>query len=219
MNSIALKVGSVCVALLAAIAIAQHAHGIIIVNTLEIESSAGVENQLAMVGFNPQRDPPGLLINSTDPTHPIYTWSRSDDHYGITLGIGHGAAGVTFETPQAFPDFQGNYMLSYALSNGYPGGLEFFDVFLDIRVDGGSINNASWFMFNPQPDPPGITDIGFGFDVLGTRARGGTSVSIGMQIVNRNTGDVGRFTLLPAPGSLAMLLVAGGLTRRQRRMS
>ncbi len=215
MSRFSLKSAAIGIALAAALAAAQHAQGIIVVNNLEIDSSAGPENQLAMVGFNPQRDPPGVLINMADPTHPNYSWTRSDNHYGISLGIGHGAAVVSFETPQAFPDFQGNYMFSYALANGYPGGLEYFDVFLDIRADGGSINNASWFMFNPQPDPPGITDIGFGFDVLGARA--GTSVTLGMQIVNRNTGDVGRFTLAPGPGSAALLLVAGGLARRRRR--
>lgn len=147
-----------------------------------------------------------------NPEHPIYGWSNPTDHYQLVFGVDRPGAMVMFDTPQAFPDFLGNYMFSFQLIDGYPGGSEFFDVFFDI-VTVGTLDRATWSGFNPQPDPP-MTHVAFEFDVMPNSA---TSVAVGVQIANRSTGDLGSFSIVPEPATITLLLAGGiGLLGRRR---
>lgn len=181
---------------------APAAEAIIIVETrVAIDTSVGVLNPLSLVGFNPQPEPP--LVDLSNPLHPRFMWSNSDNHYEILFGVEHAADIVRFDTPQSIPDGAGNYAFSFALEGAYPGGSEFFDVFFDIFTVG-TFDRLSWVGFNPQPDPP-EPHVAFEFDVTPNSP---TSVDLGIQIVNRSTGDVGSFVIVPEPAT-CLLIVLG----------
>lgn len=190
--------------------------------TLSIETSLGEEDISMFIELDSllaDPHPPGSdgSLNLSTPEIPLFSFTNPTNSYSMSFGVGRPNTAVAFYTPQAFPDFFGQYMFSFELIDGYPGGSEFFDVFIDLESTGGSISNASWYMFNPQPDPP-LWLLGFGFDVPETTGlRSDTGVSFDLQVVNRVTGDIGSFSLVPSPGALAVLLVAGGMTRRRRR--
>ena len=62
---------------------------VIISGRLAIDTSVGVLNPLALVGFNPQPEPPDptALVDLSNPLHPRFMWSNSDNHYEILFGV------------------------------------------------------------------------------------------------------------------------------------
>lgn len=126
-----------------------------------VPTTTGVQNPGVLVGFNPQPDPPALplfvdLTNNLLPAVQTPTGGERAFHFLFALG----------NSPD--PDSRWSFALMRS-----PGLDQFaFDALLGGTValqviahatnsDGGRLDPGSLVGFNPQPDPPGFTAIGF----------------------------------------------------------
>ena len=178
-------------------------------------SVTGFENPGVLVGFNPQPDPPALplfldLGNSLLPA--LQTPAVGGRTFRFLFGL--------IDPPE--PDSHWRFALTPPPD---PDSIA-FDVLLDSAMalhvvghaaisDGGRLDPGSIVGFNPQPDPPGYTAIGFdmSFDpvVVNALALVGDvvlSARIDFQMNGAN-GSPFAFTTVPLPAPFAML--SGGL--------
>jgi hypothetical protein len=192
-------------------------------------SSGDIQNPGVLVGFNPQPDPPALplsldLGNNLLPAVQTPTNGERAFHFLFALG----------NLPD--PGLRWSFVLASS-----PGPGQFaFDALLGgsstlhvvaraSHSDGGRLDPGSLVGFNPQPDPPGFTAIGFdlvfapplalnSFAIVGDIA---PTATIEFQVTDANGAAYG-FTAVPLPNplgvsGLAMLGLA--LCRRRSRLA
>lgn len=178
-----------------------------------LQSSGGITNPLVLVGFNPQPEPPvPATLDLDTPSRPEITTAETDSlNFRFLLGITPpGGDDLLFDLLSA--DRTGFLFSAKSATGG-----ELFRIDVDVAITGGGeLNPLTLVGFNPQPEPPGTSAIGFDGSFTG----GASRMSVGFQVVEVDPGATLSFAPVPGPGSLAglalgfLLLAAGRLAGR-----
>ena len=67
-----------------------------------LQTNSGFVNPAVLVGFNPQPEPPGGVLNLHNASAPVFSWANETDHYGVIFGFDLGGP-VTFTGPDPVP--------------------------------------------------------------------------------------------------------------------
>lgn len=187
-------------------------------------STSGVQNPGVLVGFNPQPDPPGLPValllgDNLLPAVQTPTGGERAFHFLFALGNLPGTNTHWSFVPAAAPNLN-----QFAFDALLDGNVALHVVATPSRSDGLLFDPGSLVGFNPQPDPPGFTAIGFdllfvppvtvnGFAALADLA---PTATIQFQVTDAS-GAVYSFTPVPLPASLGLTGLAMMMLARVRR--
>ena len=188
-------------------------------------SPGGVQNPGVLVGFNPQPDPPALplsldLGNNLLPAVQTPTGGEHAFHFLFALG---NLPGTDLHWSFALAPSPGAGQFAFDALVG--SNLALHVVARASESDGARLDPGSLVGFNPQPDPPGFTAIGFDLafsppPTVNSLAVIGDFVptaTIQFQVTNA-FGDAYAFTAVPLPSSLGLSsLAAFGLALCRRR--
>lgn len=182
--------------------------------TLSVSADAGPENPLVLFGFNPQPEPPALVINNDlDPTAALReVLGVEPTPFNLFLA----ADGGSFTSG-----------LMPVLSLGTPGLLGFDVGFItDLGTDltfelrffqngSQSLIEADALFFNPQPEPPALWGVGgLGVQIEFANLISGDNVGAGLQIRD-GAGTALALTsgpaVIPVPAPVWLMLGGFGL--------